>query len=319
MKFPALLLASLACSASLFAIDATVAADGSGNYTSVQEAINAAPQNTSAEQRWVILVKPGTYKERLYIQREKRFVTVRGEKAADTVVTYDLHANLKGPDDKPIGTFRTATVYVDADDFTFEDITLENGCAPGSGQALAVSVNGDRTVFRRCRLLGWQDTVFTNRGRHYWEECEIAGHVDFIFGGGIDWFERNAIVCRKDGYITAASTPREQAHGFVFNRCTIRGETPEIRTYFGRPWREHAATVFLNCELSEVIRPEGWHDWKKPERQLTSRYVEFGSTGPGARSETRVAWAKPLTAEAAAALTLESVLGGTDGWNPRQP
>lgn len=319
MKTLALLFASCVLSLPLRAVDATVAADGSGNYATVQEAINAAPQTTSAAQRWVILVKPGTYKERLYIQREKRFITLRGEKAAGTIVTYDLHANLKGPDDKPIGTFRTATVYVDADDFIFEDLTLENVCGPGTGQALAVSVNGDRTVFRRCRLLGWQDTVFTNRGRHYWEDCEIAGHVDFIFGGGTDWFERCAIVCRKDGYITAASTPREQPTGFVFNRCRIRGEAAEVRTFLGRPWRDYAATVFLNCEMTPVVRPEGWNDWKKPERQLTSRYSEFGSTGEGAKPEARVAWAKPLGADDAAKLTVEAVLAGPDAWDPRQP
>lgn len=302
----------------LAAADATVAQDGSADFKTVQEAINAAPQTTAAEKPWVIRVKPGTYKERLYIQREKRFVKLVGDDAATTTVTYDLNANLPGPDGKPIGTFRTATVYVDADDFTFENLTLENA-AGAVGQALAVSVNGDRTVFRKCRLLGWQDTVFTNRGRHYWEECEIAGHVDFIFGGGTDWFERCEIVCRKDGYITAASTPREQPHGFVFNRCRLRGENPEVRTYFGRPWRDFAATVFLNCEMTAVVRPEGWHDWKKPERQVSSRYSESGSTGEGAAGTSRVPWAKPLAADALAILTVERVLGGTDSWNPRTP
>ena len=166
---------------------ATVAADGTGDFRTVQEAINAAPQSTSADRPWTIRIKPGVYKERLYLQREKRFLRLVGEDAATTVLTYDLHAKVIGADGKEIGTFRTPTVQIDADDFTAENLTFENSSGP-VGQALAVRLDGDRHVFRRCRFLGWQDTLLTNRGRHYFEECFIAGHVDFIFGAGTDWF-----------------------------------------------------------------------------------------------------------------------------------
>jgi pectinesterase len=295
----------------------TVAPDGSGDYRSVQEAIAAAPTGTPTAPS-IVRIRPGTYKERLYIQREKRFLRLVGEDARATVLTFDLHANLPGPDGKPIGTFRTPSAQIDADDFTAEDLTFENSAGP-VGQALAVRIDGDRVVFRRCRFLGWQDTILANRGRHYFEDCYVTGHVDFIFGGATAWFERCHIHVLRDGYISATSTPREQPFGFVFARGRITGETPEVRSYLGRPWRDYAATVFLDTQMSEVVRPAGWHNWDKPEREATSRYSELGSTGPGASATGRVAWAKPLSREAATALTPARVLGGSDGWDPTTP
>ncbi|HUL53302.1 MAG TPA: pectinesterase family protein, partial [Opitutaceae bacterium] len=255
---------------------AVVAADGSGQYQTVQEAINAAPQLCQAGPRWVIRVKAGTYRELIYVQREKRFVSLVGEDPATTVITYDLYASLPGKDGKPIGTFRTPTALIDADDFTVENLTLENAAGP-KGQALAVRVDGDRVVFRHCRFLGWQDTILVNRGRHYFEDCYICGHVDFIFGAATAVFERCHIHCLGDGYITAASTPDAQPWGFVFADCRITGETPDVRTYLGRPWRDYAAVVFLNTEMSAVVRPEGWHNWNKPKAEKTARYAEFHS------------------------------------------
>ena len=292
-----------------------VAGDGTGDFKTVQEAINASPQTTSATQPWTIRIKPGTYKEHLYIQREKRFLRLLGEDAATTILTFDLNANLPGPDGIKIGTFRTPSTQIDADDFTAENLTFENSAGP-VGQALAIRLDGDRHVFRHCRFLGWQDTILVNRGRHYFEDCDVTGHVDFIFGGGTDWFERCHIHCLRDGYITAASTPQETPFGYVFNRCRITAETPEVKTYLGRPWRDFAATIFLNCEMAGNIRPEGWHNWGKPNREQTSRYSEYGSTGPGANPAARVPWAKPLTAAAVEAITVERVFASGDGWNP---
>ena len=223
--------------------NAVVAADGSGQFRSLQDAIAAAPSGRPGRP-WIIHVRPGTYRERLYVQREKRFLALVGEDAEKTVVTFDLHANVPGTDGKPIGTFRTATAQIDADDFTAEGLTFENAAGP-VGQALAIRVDGDRAAFRNCRFVGWQDTVLLNRGRQYFEGCFISGHVDFIFGAATAFFDRCTIVARRDGYVTAASTPEEQPHGFVFSRCTLRGESPEVRTYLGRPWRSFASIVFL--------------------------------------------------------------------------
>ncbi|MBL9214739.1 MAG: hypothetical protein JNG83_04610 [Opitutaceae bacterium] len=298
--------------------DAVVAADGSGQYTSLQEAINAAPVPADpAAPRWVIHVKAGTYRERVYVQRERGRVRVVGEGAATTVVTYGLHANLPGPDGRPIGTFRTPTVQIDGDGMVWEDITLANDAGP-VGQALALRVDADRVVFRRCRFLGWQDTVLLNRGRQYFADCHLEGHVDFIFGGATAYFDRCRIHCRRDGYITAASTPAGAAHGFVFADGRITGE-PGVRTYLGRPWRDFARTVFLRTEMAAVVRPEGWHNWNKPGAERTAFYAEFGSTGPGAAASGRVPWARSLTAAEAAALTPAAVLAGADGWDPAGP
>lgn len=302
------------CEAKGAPVELVVAADGSAKYKTVQEAVMAVPAGT-ADSPVVIRIKPGTYREIVYVQREKRFFKFVGEDASKTIITYDLNANIKGVDGKPIGTFRTPSVQIDADDFTAENITFENSAGP-VGQALAVRVDGDRVVFRNCRFLGWQDTILLNRGRHYFEDCYIAGHVDFIFGAATAFFERCRIHALKDGYLTAASTPDNQPFGFVFSRCKITAETPNVKTYLGRPWRAYSAVTFLDTEMPESVRPEGWHNWNFPEREKSVRYAEFGSNGPGARAAARVPWARKLTKAEAKAITRQKVLAGTDGWSP---
>jgi pectinesterase len=267
--------------------------------------------------RWVIFVKAGTYRERIYVQRERGNIMVIGENAATTVITYDLHANLPGPDGKPIGTFRTPTVQIDGDGMIWEKITIANGAGP-VGQALSVRVDGDRVIFRNCRFLGWQDTILVNRGRQYFADCYIEGHVDFIFGAATAYFERCHIHCLKDGFITAASTPEGQSFGFVFADCQVTG-SDGVKSYLGRPWRNFAKTIFLRTEMSSVVRAEGWQNWSKPDSEKTTFYAEFGNTGAGASPSARVSWAKPLDLTAAAGLTAANVLGGADGWNPAQP
>ncbi|MDP9173459.1 MAG: pectinesterase family protein [Planctomycetota bacterium] len=298
--------------------DAVVAADGSAQYQSVQDAITAAPQLAPGDHPWLISIKPGTYKEHIYIQREKRFISLVGESAANTILTYNLNANMKDADGKPIGTFATPSTYLDADDFTCKNLTFENS-AGSVGQALAIRIDGDRDVFTACRFLGWQDTILADRGRHYFADCDITGAVDFIFGGATEYFDHCQIHCAGNGYITAASTPENQPFGFVFSHCRITGAAPQTRAFLGRPWRAFASVIFLNCEMSEVIRPQGWNNWKKPEREKTARYAEFASTGPGANLSARVPWAKQLTTAEAAEITPAKVLAGADDWNPAPP
>ncbi len=297
-----------------FAADATVAPNGDGQFKSIYDAIMAAPPNLpSADRPWVIHVKPGIYKELIYVQRERRFIKLEGEDPKTTIITMNLHANLMGHDGKPIGTFRTPTVQVDGDGFAAENITFENSAGP-VGQALALRVDADKVSFSNCRFLGWQDTIFLNRGRQYFENCYITGHVDFIFGAATAFFEKCQIHVLRDGYITAASTPQEQEFGFVFSNCKITGETPEVKTYLGRPWRAYGNTIFLNTEMAANVRPEGWHNWTGVEREKTARYAEFGSTGAGANNTARVKWARLLTqGEADTLLSVERVLSG---WNP---
>ncbi|MEO0056071.1 MAG: hypothetical protein RLZZ50_2018 [Verrucomicrobiota bacterium] len=295
--------------------DAVVAADGSGDYTSLQQAISTAPMRTGADSpRWFIRVKPGVYRERVYVQRERGRMLIRGDDAATTIITFDLHARMTGPDGRPLGTFATPTVTVDGDGMIWEGLTIANTAGP-VGQALALRADGDRLIFRRCRFLGWQDTVLLNRGRHFFEDCHIEGHVDFIFGGATAYLSRCEIHALGDGYLTAASTPAGATHGFVFADCRVT-TVDGVKTYLGRPWRNFARTVFLRTEMSAGIRPEGWHNWNKPDAERTVVYAEFGSTGPGALPKSRAPWAKRLTESEAATLTPAAVLAGADGWDP---
>ncbi len=291
-----------------------VAADGSAPFKTVQKAIMAVPSG-SRENPVIIHIAPGTYKELIYIQREKCFFKLVGDNPTNTIITFDLYAGITNAEGRPIGTFKTPSTTIDADDFTAENLTFENSAGP-VGQALAIRTDGDRETFRNCRFLGWQDTILLNRGRQYFEDCYIAGHVDFIFGAATAWFERCTINCLGDGYITAASTPVDQPFGFVFSNCKITGENPGVKTFLGRPWRIHASTIFLNCDLSEVVRHEGWNDWRKPETHTTARYEEYNNTGAGADLTSRPDWIKRLTKSDAEKITVRDVLGSADGWNP---
>ena len=307
--------------------DVTVALDGTGQYKSLQEAISAAPMRTDpAPPRWVILVKPGTYNERVYVQRERGNIHVIGEDTEKTVIAYNMHANMPGPDGKPIGTFRTPTVQIDGDGMIWENITFANTAGESGrtvdglkvGQALALRADGDRLQFRHCRFLGWQDTILVNRGRHYFLDCYVEGSVDFIFGAATSYFDHCHLHQLREGFFTAASTPKDQPYGYVFADCKLTG-AEGAHAYLGRPWRSFAKTIFLRSEMSAVVRPEGWNNWAKPDAEKTTYYGEFGSTGPGASPATRVAWSHQLTTDEASALTPEKVLAGTDGWNPKAP
>jgi len=294
--------------------DAIVSVGGTGNYRTVQAAIDAAPA-TRASGRWVVLIKPGSYREVVHVPRGKAPLAIVGEDPVATRITYDRKASDTGTDGAAIGTFRSATMFIEGDDVVVANVTVENAAGP-AGQAVALRVEGDRVVIRNSRLLGWQDTLLLNRGRQYIEDTYIAGHVDFIFGGATAFFSRCHVHAWRDGYLTAASTPADQPYGFVFADSIVTGE-PEVRTYLGRPWRDFAQTTFLRTVMGAAVVPEGWHNWDRPEREGTARYAEYGSSGPGALSlNRRVRWSRMLDAGEAARLTVAAVLGGSDKWNP---
>ena len=293
--------------------DICVAPDGSAKFTTVQAAIMSVPAG-SRENPVIIHIAPGTYKELIYIQREKRYFRLVGQSATNTILTYNLYAGITNAEGHPIGTFKTPSTTIDADDFAAENITFENSAGP-VGQALAIRVDGDRARFRHCRFLGLQDTVFLNRGRQHFDDCYICGGVDFIFGAATAWFEKCEIHALRDGFCTAASTPVDVPYGYVFSHCSITGE-PGVHTSLGRPWRTHASTTYLNCDMTDVVRPQGWNDWNKPEAHGTIRYAEYKSTGEGACPTNRPDWTKQLTAAEAKKISTGNVLGGTDGWDP---
>jgi pectinesterase len=287
-----------------------VSRDGTGDFRSLQEAFDQIRAFRPAPT--LILVKKGVYKEKIILPSWLKDVTVRGEDRDQTVITWDDHANINN-----MGTFRTYTLLVQGNNITFENLTVENNAAQ-LGQAVALHVEGDRIVFRNCRLLGNQDTVYAGREgtRHYFVNCYIEGTTDFIFGPSVCWFERCTLHCKRNSYITAASTPQDQQYGYVFNNCTVTLADGVDRMYLGRPWRPYGMTLFMNCDLPKGITPEAWNNWNNRDNEKTARYMEYNNKGEGAATAARPPWIKMLTAQQAGAYTVAAVMKGCDGWLP---
>ena len=288
----------------------TVASDGTGEFTSVQEAVNSIRAYMS-DTTWMF-IKEGVYREKIIIPSWVTNLFMKGDGAGKTVITWDDYAGLNN-----MGTFRTYTIWIQGSGFIAEDITFENSAGP-VGQAVAVHADGDRAVFRRCRLLGNQDTLLTanQESRQYYEDCYIEGTTDFIFGPATAWFERCHIHSKKNSYVTAASTVEGHEYGYIFNRCRLTAADRIDRVYLGRPWRPFAATLFMRCELGGHILPVGWHNWDNPANELTARYAEYRNTGPGASPGTRVTWSRQLSRGEAKRYTPENVFARSDGWIP---
>jgi pectinesterase len=286
----------------------------------VQAAIDAIPAgNTDAI---TIRLHPGTYHERIELPKDKshvRFVG-GGADASETVLTFDLNAKSVDAGGKPIGTGKSASTFLRADDVTAENLTFANATPRDVAQALAISAEGDRQAFYRCRFLGWQDTIYTGPGRKYFQDCYVEGGVDYVFGPAVAVFNRCELRSKRSGYVTAASTPRELPFGYVFLNCrlTANEDVADGSCYLGRPWRDFASVTFIECHLGRHINPAGWSKWNVPERFKDARYAEYRNTGPGARPETRVPWSRQLTDDEAKAITIDSVLAGGDHWDPQR-
>ena len=296
--------------------DFIVSKDGTGNFFTVQQAIDAVPDYR--KNITTIFVKPGVYKEKLVLPASKTNVHLVGEAAVSTIITFDDFGSKKNIFGEEMGTTGSSSFFVFGDGFEAESITFENSSGP-VGQAVAVRIDGDKVKFTNCRFLGFQDTLYPHgeKSRQYYKNCYIEGTVDFIFGWSTAVFEDCTIFCKKGGgYITAASTLEETAHGFVFINCKITGDAPPGTFYLGRPWRPFAKTVFINCELEKIIKPEGWHNWNKPDAEKKAFYGEYRSSGAGASPGTRVSWSKQLTDEEANALHVSDILKGSDNWDP---
>ena len=300
----------------------SVSKDGTGNFRTIQEAINSVADNQSA--RTVIFVKNGVYKEKVILPSSKLNVSLIGESVEHTVITFDdYNPKVKGRD--TINTWNSFTFAADAEGFIAENITFEN-TAGRVGQAVALRVNADRVIFRNCRFLGNQDTLFAHGiGRVYFSNCYIEGTTDFIFGSAIALFENCTIHSKHNSYITAASTPNGNPYGYVFKNCTLTADSGVHKVYLGRPWRAYAKTVFIHCTLGAHICPEGWDNWKNPDREKTTYYAEYQNTGPGANPPARVGWSKQLTDEEAAAYTSENIFARNSvpipvvgKWNPNE-
>jgi len=293
-----------------------VAKDGTGDFLRVQEAIDAVPDFRRSGTK--IFIKSGVYWEKLVLPASKTNVTFVGEDKENTVLTYDDFASKHNKFGEEMGTTGSSSFFIFADNFTAKNITFENS-AGTVGQAVAVRVDGDRTIFEHCKLLGNQDTLYLHgkNSRQYFKDCYIEGTVDFIFGWSTTVFENCEIFSKNKGYITAASTEKDAEYGFVFLNCKILGDGGENTFYLGRPWRDYAETVFVNCYLDKHIKPEGWHNWNKENAEKTAFYAEYNSTGPGANISKRVNWSKKLSKAEAQKYDANTVLKGSDNWNPK--
>ncbi len=283
-----------------------VALDGSGQFQSIQAAVDCIPDNN--ETRVNIHVKKGVYHEKVFI--DKPFVSLLGEDADNTVVEYGDYALMKGPDGQAIRTFWTYTLFAGGRDFKAENLTIVNSAGKGDvvGQAVTAYVDGDRAQFVNCRLIGNQDTLFTGplppypltvktfggprdghprlKSRQYYKNCYIRGDIDFIFGSATAVFDAcevfsNRLKPGQESYITAPSTPEAEKYGYVFVNCRLTGDAEPKSVYLGRPWRNFGKAAFINCRMGPHIREEGWHNWDKPESEKTTEFAEYNSTGPG--------------------------------------
>lgn len=287
-----------------------VSRDGTGQYRNIQEAVESV--RAFMDYTVTIYIKNGLYKEKIIIPSWIKNVQFVGEDAEKTIITWDDHANIDN-----MGTFRTYTVRVDANDITFKDLTIENNAAP-LGQAVALHTEGDRLMFINCRFLGNQDTIYTGRENTHllFTNCYIEGTTDFIFGPATALFERCVIHSKRNSYITAASTPANVPFGYVFKGCKLTADPNVTKVHLGRPWRPYAATAFIDCELGSHIRPDGWNNWRNEANELTARYCEFGNTGPGASTTERVKWSKQLTTKEALQYNPEKIFKNTANWYP---
>ena len=322
----------------------------SGAYPTISDALAATDQlYPDAEQAVTIHIDPGEYRERVEIHRPH--VTLAGETADSVRIVGSLGAKMPSEDgsgvDGTLGTFRTYTVLVDADDVRLENLTIVNDAGDGRevGQAIALYADGDRLVVDACCITGRQDTLFLGPlpprevkpggfigpkqyaprrvGRQYFRRCRIEGDVDFIFGGARAYFEGCEIRSLNrdmdvNGYVTAASTPEGEPYGFVFHGCsfTAPDDVAPDSVYLGRPWREWAQTVLIDCWLGQHIKREGWWDWNKPAAHERARYVGASLHGPAGDAAGWASWARELDATAAARYAREQVLAGADGWDP---
>ena len=320
-----------------------VAKDGSGDFTTIQAAVDAVPGGGRKPE--IILLRMDTYTERVVVNKDN--VRIVGEARDRTVITWSACAKDQNPDGSERGTFLSFSVLVTGRNVEFENLTIRNDAGDGRdvGQAVAVYAAGDRGVWRNVRMIASQDTLFcgplmpkveadilprishaecvescgdcpVTASRQYFEDCFIQGDVDFIFGPYRCWFERCTLYMNaRGGMYTAANTPKDQPYGMVFHACTLTGECAEGMASLGRPWRQYARTLFLECEMDACVSPRGFSDWNA-EKPVTDRYGEWRTKGERADQSERHPNQKRLTDEEASVVTIPEVLSGYDGWRP---
>jgi pectinesterase len=288
----------------------TVAKDGTGDFKYIQDAIDAMRGFPLAP--IILYIKNGVYNEKISLPANNTDVTFIGESVEKTIITFNDFSG-RGK----ITTFSSYTAKISGNRFVAENITFVNSAGP-VGQAVALFVDADKAVFKNCRFLGNQDTIYNGGelSRQYFINCCIEGTTDFIFGPATAVFHHCTIRAKSNSYITAANTPEGKKFGFVFLDCKITADSTVSKLYLGRPWRAFSKTVFIRCELPAAITPAGWDNWGNPENEKTVFYAEYKNTGAGSAPGKRVAWSKQLSDKEAKDYTLENIFSGC---NPAMP
>jgi len=287
-----------------------VAKDGSGNFTSIQKALQAC--KSFPYKRITIYIKNGIYNEKVTVPSWNTKISLIGQSKDSTIITFGDY--FKKIEKGRNSTFYTATLLVRGNDFHAENLTIKNSAGP-VGQAIALALEADRSSIVNCRILGNQDTLYLSgeNFRQYFKNCFIEGTTDFIFGDATVIFKNCEIESKANSYITAGSTAKGVTFGLVFKDCKITASKVMNKVFLGRTWRQYAKTVFINCWLGNQILPKGWYDWNNPQADTDSFYAEYDSRGPGANSEDRVTWSHQLTKDQLKKYTIKNIFRG---WEP---
>jgi pectinesterase len=285
------------------------------DFPTIQMALDHAP-DPGPTGRLYLHIAPGIYHERVFVTQNRTRTTLlgTGTRPEDVVITASQNAKSAG------GTFFSSTVEVTASDFIADNLTFENA-AGNTGQAVAITVRSDRAIFKHCRFLGDQDTLFADFGRQYYVNSYIQGGVDFIFGNAAAVFDNTEIHIIRPGYLTAQSrVSPDQNTGYVFLHCRITAEDLLGKSFFlGRPWRPFSRVVFLSSQMPASLNPQAWSPWKPSVTLDNAFYAERDSQGPGAdptSRSSRITGSHQLTAAEAAPFAPEIFLSGSDHWNP---
>ncbi|MED6115964.1 hypothetical protein PIB30_095734 [Stylosanthes scabra] len=287
-----------------------VAKDGSGDYTSVSEAMKNAPR--LSESVYTIHVREGTYEEYVIIHHDKTNIKLVGD----------------GPRHTKIVGYQGSTIDIHGEGFIAESIAFENSAGLKASAAVAVRNEANNTIFYRCSIEGYQDTLWAVSGRQFYKNCDIYGTVDFIYGAAAALFQDCMVYARYREYVTFTAQSRDNPNdnsAFTFQRCnfTMSPEdssshaNSEVHATLGRPWRPYSTVAILQCFIDSIVEPAGWEAMPgQPTDKVT--YVEYGNVGPGARTEGRVKWpgVRVLRRPAEAARFTASHLLDADSWIP---
>src|SRR5215211_8558686 len=290
----------------------TVAKDGTGDYKYIQDAIDA--MRVYPLQRITLYIKNGVYNEKIELPATNTDVIFIGESVDKTVIVFNDYSG-RGK----LTTFTSYTAKISGNRFVAQNITFSNN-AGRIGQAVALYVDADKAVFKNCRFLGDQDTIFAagENARQYFLNCYIEGTTDFIFGPSTAVFQNCTVKAKADSYITAANTTQGKKSGFVFIGCKILVDSTVTKVYLGRPWRAHSRTAFIACQLPKQIAPEGWNNWGNPENEKTVYYAEYKNAGEGAAIAGRVSWSKQLSDKEAKEYTVENIFSNINSSIPQE-